>query len=115
MPEQSKKYSCRYCSLEFYSKEECKLHESKQCNLNPNLSSNESSFKFILSVIGFTLTVAGLAIITFSPTLIYLFLLSGFPPPYDYAALAIFWTVVFGAPIIFAAAVDYIRKNREKS
>jgi uncharacterized membrane protein len=113
LPEQIKKYSCRYCGLEFYSEEECKLHESKQCNLNPNLFTNESSFKFILLVAGFTLTVVGLAVIVFSPALLYLFLLSNFRPQYDYVALAIFWIVIFVAPIILGAAVDYIRKNRE--
>ena len=118
MPKSSKsdrrKYLCKYCQMEFHSKEECKFHEENECYLNPNLLKDKSTWNFILFIITSTFKVAGLAFLVITPALLYLSLLH-VPSRYGYIALAVFWIVLFGVITALASAVDYLRKRGRKS
>jgi hypothetical protein len=115
LPEIVKKYSCKYCGLGFRSREECNFHENNECDLNPNLLRDKSPFTFIKFVIVSTLKVMALCLAALSPAGAYVLLLS-FPraSQYDYAALAIFWVLIFGVPSALAYAVDYVRRGQGK-
>jgi hypothetical protein len=109
--EERRKYRCKFCNLELYSKEECDLHQDK-CDLNPNLLTDTKPISFVSFVASSTLKIVLLALAVLSPGFMYLFLLiSHFPPPYDYVALGIFWIFIFGIPSVLAIVVDYMRKR----
>lgn len=115
MPEKVREYSCKYCGLEYHSREECHFHENNECDLNPNLLKDKSPFTFIRFVIFSTLKVAGICLAVLSPAAAYVLLLS-FPRAYqyDYVALAIFWVLIFGVPSALAYVIDYVRKGQGK-
>jgi len=108
-----KKYMCKYCGLEFYSKEKCLFHQENECDFNPNLLRDKSTLSFILFLITSTLKVAGLAFLVITPAFLYLYLLT-LPYQYGYVAMAIFWIVLFGITTILASVVDYLRKIKSE-
>jgi hypothetical protein len=111
MSPSGRRYSCRYCDLQFDSEEECKFHEDKECNLNPNLLKDEKPLTFAGFIISSTMIVVGLALVILSPVVIYIILLSQFSSPLEYVALVLFWLLIFGVPTILATVVDYMRKK----
>jgi hypothetical protein len=110
-----KKYSCKYCGLEFYSKEECVFHQDNECDFNPNLLKDKSVLNFIRFLIASSLHVAGLAFLVITPALLYLCLLIYLSPQHGYVAMAIFWIVLFGVTTILASIVDYLRKSKSRN
>jgi hypothetical protein len=56
----------------------------------------------------------GLAVL--SPAAAYVLLLSyPRPPQYDYAALTIFWILIFGVPSVLAYVVDYVKSGQRQA
>jgi len=107
-----KKYPCRYCDLEFSSKEERRFHEDNECDLNPNLLKDKNPFVFVWFAISSALKVAGLAVLVLSPAVLYIFLLGSLSPQYGYIAFALFWILLFGLLTILAGIVEYMRKGK---
>lgn len=113
LQEKAERYFCKYCRIEFQSEEDCRFHEENTCSLNPNLLKDKNPLIFVKFLIISALTVAALAFAIFSPIILYLILLSCFPPTYSYIALGIFWVLIFGLPMFFAIVVDYISKKKD--
>lgn len=116
LPKTDKRFRCKYCGLDFQSREECHFHETNECDMNPNLLKDKSPFTFIRFVIWSTLKVGAMGLAVLSPAAAYVLLLSyPRPPQYDYAALTIFWILIFGVPSVLAYVVDYVKSGQRQA